>query len=244
MTTENALATINSLLATPIMADSAKESAPRGLPYVGFRGMKSVKNVAALEAAGIGVDKFYLFDGEPLKVDPFYLHVLAAARLWTVLDDDNKIVDATFTDPGNDSDYREHIFAAVVVPLGNTFVAATSMFRSGHVLCLKQALSFLSPGGAASDAKSWASRGPAHAKSAGDDQTPPGFRFRVQIASTREKPQSGGQPYNKGHAIITPTPEESFRSLLTWKEANTPRIVQVLNANAARVAEARRLANG
>jgi hypothetical protein len=239
-----AIATLDDLLAA--LAPIAPESAPaerqyQSVPYVGFRGKKSFTRIEELDAAGIGIGEFYLNDVQPLAVRPMELHLLNVGRAYTIQDDDGKVIDARFSydkeDPDCD-DFREHLFAAVLVyQHPGIFTAATLSLRGAQCKALKLALELLE--GRAHDPAKWSTasaghKATAHARVAGG-------RFRVGIWNTMEKPQNGGQLYNLGHGrIVMPTAADTdaFNNYLA-NQFNA--VATVIRVNTARLAKCREL---
>lgn len=241
-------------LLTPTHEDSGESEGRKAhVPYVGFRGKKSTKNTEALDAAGIKVGKdgsgvFYLMDsGEPLKIEPFGLHVIQFARFYTNTDDDGRVVDARLknTDALFNAGFREHLYAAVAVALGGgKFVAATLQLQSGQCNALRQTIQLLGDNGLpgpACDPKKWATRGAAHAASA--VAKVPGARFRTDIWSVLTPPKSGkGQPYNEGHGRTYPTPEAEALAFNEWTKTDWPFIQAAITKYNMMVETTKRLA--
>lgn len=223
---------VSDLLNTPAEAQVARTSEDGGddfkqyPAYVGFRGKKTEKNVEALEAAGIKVNTFYLFDaGIYTPLVPCDLHLLGApTKIYTLTDQDNVIEDVSYEDTKEqfDAGFRSQIYATVAVPMGDGFVPATLMLRSGQTNALRDAMKLIEKDGAATDPKKWAAKGgDAFAKSAA--VTFPGGRFKVRIRN--EYVEDG--KYNKGHGTILPTPPESVAALNAFVAKGSPSSLKI-----------------
>jgi hypothetical protein len=221
------------------------------VPYVAFRGQKSQKNLEALNAAGIHVErdgsgKFYLMDVTPIRVDPFKLHLLQYSRIYTLVDDSGQAVAASFYSDDDlfNAGYRETIYAAAAVVLSpGNYVAATLQLRGANVNALKPAIRLLGDTenpGVAMDAVKFAARGDQWRAAAGVKA--PGGRFRLTIWSTADVPQGGGQKFNNGHGSVEPTPAAEVEAFNNWVTHSWPSIQMVMAVNNARFEKARRLA--
>lgn len=246
-------------LASPVHADSAPpEKRHVSVPYITARGKKAEKNLEALDAAGIKVDRntgnavFYLMDVEPIDIrtpgkNSIGLHLIQYARLYTLTDNVGKIVEASAvnTDEMFGDGFREHIFAVVAAVTGSgLFKAATLQLQSAQCNALRQTLALIGePGrpGRAMKPDEWGRSSPAHAKTADLNCKVPGFRFRTEIWSVLTQPKSGqGEKFNEGHGAVSPTPEADFIALNKWAVDAWPSI-QVATAKYNKmVAEARR----
>jgi hypothetical protein len=227
------------------------------VPYVGFLGKKSEKNVEAIKAAGIQVNDFYLMAGAagPVRVKPFGVHILGQTfRAFTLQDDEGKLIDAAlkYDKRRDDEGYQEHIFAVVAVALPadaadkpSTFVAATLTLRGAQAKALKKSLDLLGtadkPGVVMNPAK-WSAFGEAHKIASASKW--PGGRFRANILSTPTVPVNGGRPYNLGDSVTFPTPRIDVAAFDAWVESDWSSIEQVLQAHERRVQVIRKKALG
>ncbi len=227
-------------LASPNHTDtSAPEKRRVSVPYVGFRGKKAEKNLEALDAVGIKVDRtsgngvFYLMDVEPLDIripgsNAVALHVIQFARFYTLVQG-GKDVAASLENNDDlfNEGYREQIYAIVAaVTAPGKFTAATLQLHSAQCKALGKAIDMLGePGrpGPAMNAEAWGKRSAAHAKTV--DTKIAGFRFRTEIWSTLEAPKYGdGEKFNLGEGRVYPTPESEFVALNAWAKDNWPKI--------------------
>lgn len=237
----------DAMLAPVHVESNAPEKKFLTVPFVGFRGKKSEKGVEALDAAGIGVDEFYLKHVEPIKLKPFALHVIQYARFYTQQDEDGKITGvSTYTnDDLYEDGYREKIEAVVAVVLSpGNYMPATLSLRSGHVQALKDAFDLLGTPknpGVATKVEAWAARSAKHKAASAVEF--PGGRFRLEIWSTQETPAGGGKnKYNLGHGRTYPTPEAEVAALNAWRKEQWTAIQTVMTVYNARVEKLRRAA--
>ncbi len=233
-------------LQTTVHKDSAPaERRSISVPYVGFRGLKSFKHAEALDAAGIrcekdGSGKFFLNHVTPIRVDPFRLHLMQYSRAYTIEDNDGNPTEAIFRndDEAFADGFREAIVAVVAVVLSpGNYMPATLKVRGAQVNTLRDAINLMpsaEQGKLAARGGDWV----ASSKSAY-----PGGRFRVGIWSTLEKPDSGGEKFNKGHGTVMPTPAEEIPLFDAWVKEAWPAIQVVMAVNNARFEKVRRLAN-
>lgn len=242
-------------LGVPVHSASAppENRTPR-VPYIGFRGKKSVKNTAALDAAGIvvspetGAGVFYLHDVEPIKLKPCALHLIQYARFFTLTDDDDGMVTDAVYNTNNDlydAGFREHLYGLVIaVRAPGQYTPATLQLQSAQCKALQSAIAFLGDGkvaGVATKDAEWGSRSAAH-KATLPLKTP-GCRFRTTIWSTLEKPQGKSQPYNLGHGTVAPTPADEVETLGKFLADSWPAIQLVATKYNLMVERTRRLAN-
>lgn len=212
---------MSELVKSPDVSDylvpTAQKAAPSGngsVPYIGFRGAKSQANIDGLDAAGIEVDEFYLFDGQQRKINPFQLHLLTWFSAFTLQDQDTyELTDASYSNP--DKMLEEHIegLALVVIPADgpSVFAPARFTFRKGHTAGLKAAISLLSPGGSAHNPRDMAAYGPDFKDGAQCKVV--GGRFRIELTSVQKTPQNGGKKYNLSKGRIIPTPAADVAAL-------------------------------
>lgn len=209
------------------------------VPYIGFRGAKSERNLDALEAAGVKANDFYIFDGLPIRVSPLEVHILNFARFWVQEDEDTgNVLDVVTSWPGKDSGYRERVFAAVIAVLpGGGLTAATLRLNGAQCGALRDTLKLLGPGGRAATPESWAACGPKFAESAGGANTPPGFRFSVSIKS-EPKPIPGTKySCNNGVGSVSPSSPARLAALKAYADSDKNVIAAALHINQLRVQE-------
>ena len=212
-------------------------------PFVGFRGAKSQKNVGDLDALGVEVNQFYLFDGQPWKIDPFALHLLTYKKYYTAQDSGTfELTDANWDDQGGLLD--EHIEALVLVvrPNGDSpsgFTPARLTLRKGQAAALRLAMNVYS--GSANNPSELMALGEDYKASANCPVI--GGRFRVTISSESKMPRQGKNPYNLGKGRVSATPARDVAALVAYtnSEHGKAAIVHAGAAWSARCEEIERL---
>lgn len=216
------------------------------VPYVGYYGAKATAPTRAeCEPAGVKVGQFYLHHVTPIAVDPFGVHWLTHARLYTKRDNRMEVIDCRLPKNREEEDanfkagFREHIFAVVAVrvpgPNGINFFPALLNLYGGLAACFNKANDLFRD--ASNDAK-WGARGPAYQP--GLALKIPGARFFSRISASIEETESGND-FNKGFSVVQPISADDAIRMQGWlADPSTTKILTALaRVNDERVKEAK-----
>jgi hypothetical protein len=221
-TTAIALPTRENILAVEDPQSAGSDKQPRtSIPYVGYYGAGAEeKTRGPLDAVGVKPGTFYLHHIEPIRVEPFGMHLLKYTRLFTRRDPSMRVESAVpqNTDETFRQGYREHLFGVALVRIPapgqpTKFCPALFNLYGGLAAALNKAIEYLPLAKRVAD---FAARSPMHAAAA--RAIHPGLRFLTTIEASVEPIKGSKKTFNLGEGSVRPTPEADIAELNSWIE--------------------------
>ena len=187
----------------------ADQAARYSLAYVGYRSPKTREPlISALNAVGVEPEKFFLFDQEHLKVQPFEYHLIDAKQYGNKSNNAGKTVAVRvgWDDKWRTEGFKQAILAFILVRMADadgkvqSLVPASWQTNNALVQAVVPAISYRRT---AEDAVGYALRGPAHKVAA--EAKSPGGRYICTAWGITEATRDGENDFNKGVCRIRPT---------------------------------------
>ena len=179
------------------------------LAYVGYRSPKTREPlVSALNAVGVEPEKFYLFDQEHLRVQPFEYHLIDAKQYANKSNNAGRTVAVRvgWEDKWRTEGFKQAIMAFILVRIPGedgkvrSLVPASWQTNNALVQAVVPAISYRKT---AEDAVGFALRSPAHKIAA--EAKSPGGRYICTAWGITEATQDGENDFNKGVCRTRPT---------------------------------------